>query len=56
MDYTDQQLAQLAAIIALAAGNDPERTRQGLALHGLTDDQLTRALYHLESNRPILGR
>ncbi|MEU7074716.1 hypothetical protein AB0B30_32585 [Streptomyces narbonensis] len=56
MPLTDQQLAQLVTIVALAAGNDPEKTRQGLALHNLTDDDMKQALYYLESNRPILGR
>ncbi|MFF8839588.1 hypothetical protein [Streptomyces sp. NPDC015130] len=56
MDLTDQQLAQLVAVITLAAGNNPEKMKAGLALHDLTDDDMKRALYYLESNRPILGR
>jgi hypothetical protein len=53
---TDKQLAQIATGAARTAAGDAARTRDLLLATGLTDDELRRALFYLESNRPLLGR
>lgn len=53
---TDKDLAQIAAGCARLANGDPEQTRVLILQRGLTDDELKRALYYLESNRPLLDR
>lgn len=53
---TDQELAQIAVGAVRLAGGDPQETKRILLNTGLTDAELTRALFYLESNRPILGR
>ncbi|MFI8962067.1 hypothetical protein ACIGO8_08120 [Streptomyces sp. NPDC053493] len=56
MAHTDKELAQIATGAARAAGMDAGRTRDLLRAAGLTDAELQRALFYLESNRPLLGR
>ncbi|MER5706019.1 hypothetical protein [Streptomyces sp. NPDC002122] len=53
---TDKDLAQIAAGCARLANGDPKQTRALIFDRGLTDDELRRALYYLESNRPLLDR
>jgi hypothetical protein len=54
---TDQELAQIAVGAVRLAGGDRKKIKRILLKDvGLTDAELTRALFYLESNRPILSR
>lgn len=56
MAKTDKQLAQIATGIARQAGGDREEMKRLLFSSGLTKSEMERALFYLESNRPLLGR